>query len=191
MIASVGEFVRYFEGIRRRTWAVVDRVTPELIGWRPRPEEFSCGDIVRHLAGAERFFVTKVVEDRWTDDLDPGPALDHAGTRARLESVHREEMARLAGLADAALSRGLLDLEGRPAQAWRFLMAMVEHEVHHPEPARLAPGPRRPGAAAALRVPDGGGRRPGATGAPLPARVGPMLESEAPGRRGGAPGAGA
>ena len=57
MIASVAEFVRYFEGVRRRTWVAVDRVTPALLDWKPRPDEFTCGDIVRHLAGAERFFV--------------------------------------------------------------------------------------------------------------------------------------
>jgi hypothetical protein len=46
---------------------------------------------VRHLAGAERFFVTRVVDDRWTDDLEPGPELDLATTRALLERVHAEE----------------------------------------------------------------------------------------------------
>jgi hypothetical protein len=35
MLASIGEFARYFEGVRRRTWAAVDRLTPELLEWRP------------------------------------------------------------------------------------------------------------------------------------------------------------
>ena len=80
MIHSVGDFIRYFEGVRRRTRSVIEQVTPDLLNWRPRPGEFTCGDIVRHLAGAERFFVTKVLEDRWTSDLDPGPPLDHGAT---------------------------------------------------------------------------------------------------------------
>jgi len=96
MISSVAEFARYWDGVRRRTWAAVDRVEPGLLDWAPRPGEMTCGEIVRHLAGAERFFVTKVVEDRFTEDLSPGAALDHAATRARLEGVHREEMACLA-----------------------------------------------------------------------------------------------
>jgi uncharacterized damage-inducible protein DinB len=131
MIDSVAEFARYFEGVRRRTWAAVDRIGPDLLDWSPRAGEMTCGEIVRHVAGAERFFVTKVVEDRFTGDLDPGSALDHATTRARLESVHREQMARLAGLPDAALRTPRRDLDGGPVKAWRFLMAMVEHEVHH------------------------------------------------------------
>jgi len=131
MITSVAEFARYWDGVRRRTRAAVDRVGPELLDWAPRPGEMTCGEIVRHLAGAERFFVTKVVEDRFTEDLSPGAALDHAETRARLESVHRAEMARLAGLDDGTLTSPRRDLDGAPVKAWRFLMAMVEHEVHH------------------------------------------------------------
>lgn len=131
MIRSVADFIRYFEGVRRRTWTVVDRLTPALAAWRPRPDEFNGGAIVRHLAGAERFFVTRVVDDRWTDDLEPGPELDLPATRALLERAHREEMARLATVPDVRLEATITDLEGHPTRAWRFLMAMVEHEVHH------------------------------------------------------------
>jgi uncharacterized damage-inducible protein DinB len=131
VIAGVQEFVAYFDGIRRRTWAAVDRVEPALLDWRPRAGEFTCGEIIRHLAGAERFFVTKVVEDRWTSDLDPGPTRDLAATRAGLIAVHEIEMARLRAMADEQLQRRLSDLDGGSVRAWRFLMAMIEHEVHH------------------------------------------------------------
>jgi len=116
VIRSVADFIRYFEGVRRRTWTVVDRLTPALAAWRPRPDEFTGGAIVRHLAGAERFFVTRVVDDRWTDDL---------------ERAHGEEMARLATVPDVRLKATITDLEGHPTRVWRVLMAMVEHEVHH------------------------------------------------------------
>ena len=131
MITAVAEFARYFEGVRRRTLATVARVTPEVLAWAPRPDEFSCGDIVRHLAGAERFFVTKVLEDRFTTDLDPGPPLTHAETLARLDAVHRVERERLASVPDARLTMPLRDLDGGTVKTWRFLMAMVEHEIHH------------------------------------------------------------
>ncbi len=131
MIVSVAEFVRYFEGIRRRTWTAVDRLTPDLLEWRPRPGEFTGGDIVRHLAGAERFYVTKVLDDRWTEDLEPGPPVDLEATRARLREVHAVEMARLSTVPDSRLLESITDLEGGQVKTWRFLMAMVEHEVHH------------------------------------------------------------
>ena len=131
MIRSVADFIRYFEGVRRRTWVAVDHVTPALVGWRPRPDEWSCGAIVRHLAGAERFFVTRVVDGRWTEDLDPGPERELAATRALLSDGHAREMARLATVPDTRLEESIRDLEGQTMRVWRFLMAMVEHEVHH------------------------------------------------------------
>lgn len=100
MIGSVAEFARYWDGVRRRTGVAVDRVGPELLGWATRPGELTCGEIGRHLAGAERFFVAKVVEDRFTED-------------------------------DRALASPRRDLDGAAVKAWRFLMALVEHEVHH------------------------------------------------------------
>jgi len=131
VIASIADFVRYFEGIRRRTWLAVDRVTPELLDWSPKAGELTCGEIVQHLAGAERFFVTRVAEDCWTGDLEPGPRLGLEAARARLAAVHEAEMRRLRALPDARLQAPLTDLEGARVTAWRFLMAMVEHEVHH------------------------------------------------------------
>ena len=102
MITSVTEFARYWDGVRRRTWAAVDRVGPELLDWAPRPGEMTCGEIVRHLAGAELF----------TEALDPGPALDYGQTRARLDHL--------------TLTSPRRDLDGASVKAWRFLMAMVE-----------------------------------------------------------------
>ena len=131
MIVSVAEFVRYFDGVRRRTLAAVARVTPETAAYRPREAEWTCGQIVQHIAGSERFFVTKVVEDRFTTDLDVVPFEAWDLTRAALDAVHRVEMARLEALPDAKLREKVSDLEGGTVSAWRFLMAMVEHEVHH------------------------------------------------------------
>ena len=131
MLSSIAQFVGYFEGVRRRTWAAVDCVTPEILDWRPWAHALSCGEIIRHLAGAERFFVAKVVEDRWTDDLDPGPSLDLAATRALLTAAHREGMARLRAVPDGRLRDRVKDLAGGAVSVWRLLMAMVEHEIHH------------------------------------------------------------
>ena len=131
MITSIAEFVKYFDGVRRRTVTAVDRVGAPLASFKPRPAEWTCGEIVRHLAGAERFFVTKVVEDRFSADLELGPDEGWRVTRARLDDVHRAAMSRLTALPDARLHEKVSDLDGGRVSAWRFLMAMVEHEIHH------------------------------------------------------------
>lgn len=48
-----------------------------------------------------------------------------------LEHCHSEAMAALRGLSDADLYQPRPTLNGPPVKAWRLLMAMVEHEVHH------------------------------------------------------------
>lgn len=131
MITSVAGFVRYFDGVRRRTVVAVDRVGPLLAGFKPKSDEWTCAEIVRHISGAEKFFVTKVVDDRFTTDLEIGPGEAWHVTRARLDDVHRAEMNRLGSLPDARLGQKVPDLDGGRVSAWRFLMAMVEHEVHH------------------------------------------------------------
>ena len=131
MIHSVDEFVKYFEGVRRRTVTAVDRVTPALAAFRPKVDEWTCGEIVRHLAGAELFFVAKVVDDRFTADLELGPDERWDVTRKRLDEAHGTAMARLRAMPDARLHEKVVDLEGVSVRVWRFLMAMVEHEIHH------------------------------------------------------------
>ena len=131
MIHSVDEFVKYFEGVRRRTVTAVDRVTPALAAFRPKADEWTCAQIVAHVAGSEKFFVTKVVEDRFTTDIDLVPDEPWEATRARLDTIHRDEMARLRAMPDARLHDRVVDLEGGTVSTWRFLMAMVEHEIHH------------------------------------------------------------
>jgi len=64
------------------------------------------------------------VDDRFTADLDDGPALDHADTRDLLESVRREKMARRRGVPDETLRQGRRDLDAAsstatwPRSAW-------------------------------------------------------------------------
>ncbi|HET7079962.1 MAG TPA: DinB family protein [Chloroflexia bacterium] len=131
LISSVAAFIAYFESIRRRTLQFVAQVPPERMDWAPRAGEFTCGDIVRHLAAGEAMFVGAVVDGRWLyRGHDTGPA-DLAGAVAALAAGHAAALDRLRTLPDAALAEHRPSLDGPPIRAWRLLMAMVEHEIHH------------------------------------------------------------
>ena len=65
MIQSVDSFIGYFEGIRRRTLNYIRVLPPDRLSWSPRAGEFSCGELVQHLAAAERMFVGAAVDGRW------------------------------------------------------------------------------------------------------------------------------
>jgi uncharacterized damage-inducible protein DinB len=134
MITSVASFVDYFEGVRARTRHFIGTVPADRADWAPRAGEYTCGDIVRHLAACEVMFVGAVVDGAWHypgHDRAIAPTLDMA--LAHLDAGHGQATARLRTLVDEALgeTRPPLEPGARPVRAWRLLMAMTEHEVHH------------------------------------------------------------
>ena len=134
MITSGPAFADYFDGVRRRTREFFDAIPAERIDWAPRTGEYTCGDIVRHVAAAESMFVGAVVGGRWHYPGHERPlAPTLAAALARLDAGHAAAGAQLRGLPDGALgeTRPALEPGARPVRAWRLLLAMVEHEVHH------------------------------------------------------------
>jgi uncharacterized damage-inducible protein DinB len=134
MITSVPAFAEYFEGVRRRTRDFFGAIPPERVDWAPRAGEYTCGDIVRHVAASEAMFVGAAVDGVWRypgHDQTMAPTLE--GALALLASGHARAGERLRALADDVLaeSRPSLEPGGRPIRTWRLLLAMTEHEVHH------------------------------------------------------------
>jgi uncharacterized damage-inducible protein DinB len=132
MIQSIESFISYFQAIRRRTLTYLRVLPPDQLGWSPRAGEFSCGELVQHLAAAERMFVGAAVDGRWQyagHDYDPQHSLDTL--IANLEAGHVAAIARLRGLPDEQLLAARPTLEGPNTKVWRLLMALVEHEIHH------------------------------------------------------------
>jgi uncharacterized damage-inducible protein DinB len=134
MIETVAGFADWFEGVRRRSVGFFRTLPPDAMDWAPRRGEYTCGDIIRHVAASERMFVGAAVDGRWRyggHDRPLGAGLDAA--LEHLAACHREATDRLRALPDAALAepRPTLEEGARPVRAWRLLLAMAEHEVHH------------------------------------------------------------
>lgn len=134
MIGSTTDFIKYFDGIRRRTMNYIRIVPADRLFWSPKEGEFTCTDIIRHISAAEVMFVRVVTEGQWKYDghkAEGEQSLDEL--ISLLESTHAESMKKLEQFPD----HGLNDLrygakkEGYPLKAWRWLMAMTEHEIHH------------------------------------------------------------
>jgi uncharacterized damage-inducible protein DinB len=134
MIQSAADFIKYFEGVRRRTMNYIRVVPADRLGWSPKEGEFSCADILRHIIAAERMFVRVVIEDRWKyEDHETGHKQSLDELTASLETTHAEVMDRLKQLPDQDLNEPRFGpkREGQPIKAWRWLMVMAEHEIHH------------------------------------------------------------
>jgi uncharacterized damage-inducible protein DinB len=133
MIKSVESYIRYFDGIRRRTLNFARAIPPDKIDWAPAEDEFSLGDILRHLAGIEAITIHAVVKGVWQTypGHDSSLAHDLDEILSLLEETHTNTMSMLRGLPDAELAQPRPAITGEPTKAWGLLMAIIEHEIHH------------------------------------------------------------
>jgi uncharacterized damage-inducible protein DinB len=134
VIATIAAFEDYFEGVRRRTIGFFRAIPEDRIDWAPLAGEYTCGDIIRHVAASESMFVGAALDGRWRyagHARAQGATL--AAALAHLDAGHAAAAAALRRAGDVELGapRPSLDAGARPVKAWRLLMAMVEHEVHH------------------------------------------------------------
>jgi len=132
MITDLEEFIKYFHGQRRRTQWVVDAVPESKAGWRPWPGEPSPIEIVRRIAAGHLMYATAVAKDLWVvDDFD---ATESTWPEALRYFHEKTELALdlLRPLPNSILQQKRRRPDNNPpTAAWRFLMAMVEHEIYH------------------------------------------------------------
>jgi uncharacterized damage-inducible protein DinB len=134
MIQSTTDFIKFFDSVRRRTMNYIRVVPADRLDWSPKEGEFTCADILRHILAAERMFIQVAKDGRWNY---PG----HESVEAQsleelidsLETTHLEAMDRLKQFTDQDLNEPRFGPkgEGQPLKAWRWLMVMAEHEIHH------------------------------------------------------------
>lgn len=133
LIPDIDTFLDYFGSVRARTVRVVRCIPPESIEWTPRAGRWTLGDLVRHLAGIERWMFAENALGR--PSRYPGHGRELADgceqVLAYLDRMHQDAVAVLAALTPADLARKVATPAGTPITAWKWLRAMVEHEIHH------------------------------------------------------------
>ena len=132
-ITSVESFLPYYEGIRERTRRVLECIPDERMEWRHAPGRFSFGDLVRHLAALERWMFAENVAGRPSRYPGHGRELADGAEAVRryFEEMHAESLEIFRALTDADLARRCTTPGGASLPVWKWLRAMVEHEVHH------------------------------------------------------------
>ncbi|HEU4566372.1 MAG TPA: DinB family protein [Gemmatimonadaceae bacterium] len=132
-IRDISTFLDYLTSAHGRTRRVVMCIPPDELEWAPAPGRFSFGDIVRHLAGIERWMYGETV--RGLPSRYPGHGRELAdGFPAVLEyydRLHAESRAIFGALDAAALAAKCETPAGTPITTWKWLRAMLEHEAHH------------------------------------------------------------
>jgi uncharacterized damage-inducible protein DinB len=132
-ITRVAPFLEYFDRVHERTRRVVDIVQEEDLEWQAAPGRMTPGEIIRHLAGIERYMYAENAHGHPSrfpghrSDLAPGLA----ATKAYCDRLHAESRALFAELTDARLLEKTQTPAGTPITVWKWLRAMLEHEAHH------------------------------------------------------------
>ncbi len=132
MIQSIQDFITYFAGVRKRTLRYARVVPDDHINWSPQEGEFTCADILRHISSAEKMFVNVVMQGKWHYEGHDGSQKSLEELIVHLEQTHHEAMEALQSLPDSELGQSRPAFEGdAQVKVWRWLMAMIEHEIHH------------------------------------------------------------
>jgi len=123
----------YFDTIRARTRRVAVIVPPDQLEWRPRDGAFSFGDLIRHLGAIERFMFAENAQRK--PSRYPGHGRELADgfddVIAYLDRMHAESMSIFNALSPEDLESKCTTPAGTPITVWKWLRAMIEHEVHH------------------------------------------------------------
>lgn len=130
---TVEPFLDYFDGIRGRTRRAVLHIPPDRLEWAPAPGRWTFGDLVRHLAAIERWMFAENANRR--PSRYPGHGRELAdgfdAVVAYLDRMHAESVAALRPLTPDDLRSRCRTPAGSEITVWKWLRAMIEHEVHH------------------------------------------------------------
>ena len=137
MITDMGAYLRFFDGVRRRTERDVAALPAGAAAWRPPATDgehgWSIGRIVGHIGGSRLYFASAYRGEGW---LAPTVELDEHAQDTWLPWLRASADRFAALLADTPadwLTRRVdtIDTPGETLSGWRLLMMNVEHEVHH------------------------------------------------------------
>ena len=132
-ITTIETFLPYYRNIRRRTLRVAECIPQDRFDWAYRDDKFSFADILRHLGAIERYMFAENVCGRPSRYPGHGPQLADgpAAVMSFLARMHEESIEIFSSLDDSRLGEKCTTPAGIPITIWKWLRAMVEHEIHH------------------------------------------------------------
>jgi uncharacterized damage-inducible protein DinB len=130
---TVTSFLEYFEKIRERSLRVIRCIPPDKIDWTYREGKFTFGDLIRHLACIERYMYAETVRLRPSSYPGCGKELadGYDDVLRFMNRLHAESMEIFRALTEEDLQKRCVTPGGAAITVWKWLRAMIEHEVHH------------------------------------------------------------
>ena len=132
-ILTIQPFLLYFSNVRERTLRVAHCIPPDKLDWTYAPGKFTFGDLLRHLAVAERHMWAENVQGKPSSYTTHGKELadGYENVLAFIQQLHSESMEIFSKLTDEDLQRKCPTPGGAAITTWKWLRSMAEHEIHH------------------------------------------------------------
>lgn len=116
-----------------RTSNVIAAVPPDQLEWTFRTGKYTIGDIIRHIACIERYMYAETVDGRKSSyhGCNASIANGYENVLQHFNTLHAESVGIFSSLSDNDLQRKCITPAGTSITVWKWLRALVEHEVHH------------------------------------------------------------
>lgn len=132
-ITSVEPFLKYHARIKERTRRLFAYIPPDKVEWAYQAGKFTIGDIIRHIANIERYLYAETVLQR--ESRYNGCGREFAdGLEASIgyyDQMWQESREIFSQLTETDLNRKCRTPLGAEITVWKWLRALVEHEIHH------------------------------------------------------------
>jgi uncharacterized damage-inducible protein DinB len=130
-IQDLGIFLDYFNKVHQRTMRVVRCIPPGKVDWSFRQGKFTLGDLARHIATANRYIFAETLAGKPSRYAGCGRELapTYDEIISLTETLHSESFEIISCLTD--LNGKCATPDGASMTTWKWLRAMVEHEIHH------------------------------------------------------------
>lgn len=132
-INNIESFLEYYEKIRSRTMKAISQIPPDMFDWTYKEGKFTFADLIRHIASIERYMYAENAQLK--PSRYPGHGKDLAdgyeNVLAFMERTHAESMEIFGKLRNEDLQKKCETPGGVEITVWKWLRAMIEHEIHH------------------------------------------------------------
>lgn len=132
-ILTIQPFLDYYDKVRERTLRLIKVVPPGQLDWSYLPGKFSIGDQIRHIATIERYMFAETIVGRKSAYQGCGKELadGYDNVLSFFNELHQQSLAIFRQLSDEDLQRKCVTPGNVEMRIWKWMRAMVEHEIHH------------------------------------------------------------
>ncbi len=132
-ITSIKSFLDYYERIRERTNRLINVIPAEHFDFAYMQDKFTIADQIRHIAAIERYMFAETIAGRKSAYQGCGKKLadGYENVLKYFNDLHRESLEIFSNLSNEDLKRKCTTPGNAEIAVWKWLRAMVEHEIHH------------------------------------------------------------